>query len=829
GSLADLVTLTVEASERKRAEEQVKRLSREVKLILDSAGEGIYGLDSAGKTTFINPAAARMVGWEVGELVGQPPHDVLHHTKPDGSPYAREECPIYAAFRDGDVHHVDDELFWKRDGTSFPVEYTSTPLLEHGELTGAVVVFRDIRERKQAETELLRAKEAAEAGNRSKSEFLANMSHEIRTPMNGIIGMTELTLGTQLTTEQRECLNTVMGCSNALLTLLNDILDLSKIEAGRTELEKTDFELATVMNAVADLASNLAREKGLELVCHVDPAIPNRLLGDPARLRQVLVNLSGNAVKFTEQGEVEISVEQESRTNDHVTLLFSVRDTGIGIPADHLDSVFDRFTQADGATTRRYGGTGLGLTISKQVVDLMSGAIWVESELNRGSTFRFRVSLGWIEPRQGTESTLETAETDAEDLLGRKRILIVDDNTTNRRLLERILTVWGCQTQTAADGATALELAAHNTFDALILDVHMPEMDGLQVERRIHNDPECGNPQVVFLGSLGSRGEWLNAQAASRTTYLAKPVKQSVLLDTLMDIFRPEDDPASGEESASADALVAQPDLRPSSGRILLVEDNPVNSRVASQIMLRDHHEVTVAENGRVALEILEQKSFDLILMDMQMPEMDGFEATERIRAHPVWQEIPVIAMTAHAMKGDRERCLQAGMDDYISKPVRSEELREMVNKWLDSPRDNTQVQASPSPPESEPPPPDTEPRGPLDVEDALARLGNDRELLRDVLELFVEDLPDRVKELRAAAARNDAAGIRAVAHQLKGAAASLGAVGAAKTALHLERLDSEDVVAFTEAAVEDLEDQLAQLRELSDQWRDTEGPTTAP
>lgn len=785
-------TVMDRTAELRERTDQLQENQQFTEQIIDTANDAFVGLDAPGHITNWNDEAEALFGWSKSEILGQPFETVI---PPEHRDTHREDMKQFVATGTSAlVNSRTEVLALHRDGHVFPVEMNLWPV-RRGDAVRFNAFFSDITARKETERALREAKDSAESANRAKSEFLANMSHEIRTPMNGIIGMANLAMDTDLTPLQREYLDMLVRSAGSLLGIINDILDFSKIEAGKLSLDLVPFSLRDCIEDLMKELSVRAAEKGLELTHHIAVDVPDGLVGDVGRLRQVLMNLIGNAIKFTEKGEVAVHVRCGTRDGQDARVHFAVRDTGIGIPPEKLRSIFLPFEQADKSTTRRFGGTGLGLTISRQIVALMGGSIAADSDPGRGSVFHFDGSF-LITDQVVRRKPLEPQP----DLRGRS-VLVVDDNETNRRLLFDTLLGWNMAPRVVENGPAALAAldeaaAANRPFDLVLLDVMMPDMDGFAVAQAARTHPGCARSPIMMLSSADRQEDAARCRTMGIDSYLTKPVTQSDLFNAILGVLRLR---TAGEADAPAAPPVAAHSAVPAGLRILVAEDNVINQKLTQKILELKGHQVTIAANGKLALDAMAGRPFDLVLMDIQMPEMDGFEATAEIRKREAGtgHRMPVIAMTAHALKGDRERCLDAGMDGYVSKPVEPDALwKEMAAV--------SRVEA-PKPAAAHAPAATGEILDRARI-DSLREMDADGALLRELIDLFRADGPQMLADLRAAVDSRDPKALSKKAHLLKGSLLSLGAVRARDLAQRIEQLGKDGRLDDAAALVPDLD-----------------------
>ncbi|HWB00777.1 MAG TPA: response regulator, partial [Pirellulales bacterium] len=793
----------------REAEASLRRSEAHFRSLIENTSDVILKLDASETIIYASPSIERVLGIPSAEIMRRQLDERVHENDRPAWRAALES----ARARPGECILIEARLA-DRAGSWRTVEASVTNLLDKPDVRGVIVNFGDITERKQAEA-LRKDKEAAEAASRVKSEFLANMSHEIRTPMNGILGMTELTLDTSLTPEQREYLSMVKSSADALLGLLNDILDFSKMEAGRLELDPIAFSLRDSLDDTMKSLALRAATKGLELLCHVRPHVPDRLIGDAGRLRQIIINLVGNAIKFTTRGEIVLEVDTTWQHANEVCLHVTVTDTGIGIPPSKQQRIFDAFAQADGSTTRKYGGTGLGLTISSQLARMMRGDIRVESEEGKGSTFHldvcFELQPGIVEPEQPM--------IDVRGL----RVLVVDDNATNRRIMQELLTSWGAEPTIVASGASALDELATATeesrpFAAAIIDCMMPEMDGFGLAREIRAREYLGGVRLIMLSSTIQANDRMRARDEGFSAYLTKPFRQSELLETLVKTLGDHEAPAR-REPPPAHAYHPRRRLR-----ILLTEDSLVNQQLMLRWLEKWGHDVAIASNGHEAVRLVEMQDFDLVLMDVQMPEMSGIEATAAIRQREAETDrhLPIIAITAHAMKGDREQCLHCGMDGYVSKPIQTRELFEAIEAvWL-RPGDASEAVPAAGPQQCETiTSVDTEMRDRAEILDSLQ---GDTVLACELAATLLKVCPELLEELDQAIARRDAATMKRAAHTIKGSVSYFSTKAPYRYALNLEQHaaagdwnEVENLFAELNSAIERLKPELnAMIAELA-------------
>ena len=777
--------LAREIDNRNRAEQVLKDSEALYYSLVENLPVHVFRKDLEGRFTFANRSFCELLGCSLPDILNRTDFDFY---PPELARKYRADDAIVA--RTGEMREAVEE-HRRGDAVRFVQVMKSAVRNADGKIVGTQAVFWDVTEQQLAGRHLARAKESAESANRAKSSFLANMSHEIRTPLGAIIGMAELLADTRLTTEQREYLGAVRESGEVLLTLVNDILDFSKIEAGRLVLERATFDLPEALGDAMKSLAGRAHRKGLELAFRVAPGTPEFVTGDCTRLRQVVANLVGNAIKFTERGEIVVETRLVGKSEQEVTIHVSVRDTGIGVPEEKRESIFHAFEQADASTTRKYGGTGLGLAICRRLVEMMGGRIWVESRVGEGSEFQFTARFGAV-PQPASDET-------ADPLRGQP-VLVVDDNRTTRAILDEMLRGWDLVPTLAANAQESLDAltaarSGGTPHAVALIDAQMPGIDGFDLVEKVRQvDPQA---KLVMMLPAGDRvGDISRCERLGILTYVLKPVKPSELHDAV----------AAALVGTTSELPIGQPDRQtpPRPLRVLLAEDSLVNQRLVMGLLERAGHSLRVANNGREAVAAYQSQPVDVVLMDLQMPEMDGLAATAEIRAleaRTAARRVPIIAMTAHALSDDRDRCLQAGMDYYIAKPIRGKQLLETL-----------EAAARRLVPDDVPMPPVGESEGPVDWAVAMDTVRGDRELLRVVVETFLEETPRLMTALRQAIAAGAVGEVKRAAHTLKGSLNYFGALRAVEHAVRLESLAERRDLEGAPAALDDLEGALAQV-----------------
>lgn len=766
--LALMASLATSYYRRQTSSMVIAREREKLQSITERMAEGLLVQDEEGRVTFLNEAAEKILGADAEAVIGQVAHELFHvHYDEHGTPVSIDDCPIRTETTRGQVYESENEYFRRiSDQQLVPVQVTSARFMVAGEAMGSITIFRDVTERKRYEADLKRARHEAEESAHAKSEFLANMSHEIRTPMNGILGMLELVQETRLSPEQKDFLGIAQSSGRTLMSLLNSLLDLAKYEAGKVELEQVDFSLRKLLEETVKLFAPQAQGKGLEIAALLDDSVPEYANGDPTRLRQVITNLLGNAVKFTEVGEVTLSASIVIGESAEPCLHVVVRDTGIGIALDAQARIFDSFSQADGSTTRKYGGTGLGLTLSREIVNHMGGRLWLQSEPDQGSEFHFTVQL---------QNALEPSAlfVPNEELKGLKA-LIVDDNATNRLIIERYCDSWDIAHESARNGEEALQLLElccreGGGFDLILTDMMMPEMDGVALAEKIRADGRFDRSRLILITSYTGRALHQQADGAGFACMLAKPIGRDELHDAIERAIAAESLSGSHESLPSPKELACLLDMH-----VLLVEDNAVNRMVASANLVRLGCTVSVAENGEQALQVMQEQPFDLVLMDCQMPVMDGLTATRAFREYEREhrnESVPIVAMTAFISDNDIQHCLEAGMDAHIGKPFEPEKLRALLLQYCHPRLAETGAEKEAGKQAAE-----------LNTEvPVLARQVLDEldELLDGevdmILQPFIEQLPELLAQVRQGLEKNDLDLAHRAAHTLKSSAANVG------------------------------------------------------